>query len=97
MDYGDAYLANPASSPALSLDGLSFTYFAPNVRALAKGYHQYTESYTEYLRQQEDILEKVSNSATELNRPKLAKSTVEAIQLFDTLYTAYLLDGGKAD
>ena len=50
-----------------------------------------------YLRQQGDILEKVCNSATELHRLKLAKSTIESIQLYDTLYTAYLFDGGKAD
>ena len=96
-DYGDAYLASPAISPALSLDGLSLTYFSPSVRATAKGFHPDTESYSAFLKQQEDLFDKVSNSATELHQPKLSKSTVEAIQIFDTLYTAYLLDGGKAE
>ena len=97
MDYGDEYLTSPAPTHASSMDGLPMTYFSPGIRALAKGFQQDTESYTDYLRQQEDILKKVSNSATELHRPKLAQSTLEAIQLFDILYTAYLLDGGKAD
>jgi hypothetical protein len=72
-------------------------YFPPNVRAAAKGFTPDSEACTAYLKQQEDIYDKVSNSATELNRPRLAISTLEAIQLFDTLYTAYLLDGGKLD
>ena len=79
------------------MDGLPLTYFSPSVRAAAKGIQQDSDQYVAYMRQQEDILDKVSNSATELQRPKLSKSTVEAIQIFDTLYTAYLLDGGKAD
>ena len=73
------------------------THFPPGVRAFAMGLQQDSDQYVAYLRHQEDILDKASNSATEIHRPKLAKSTIESIQIFDTLYTAYLLDGGKAD
>ena len=97
IEYGDDYSISPATSAALILDNLPLTYFAPNVRAMAKGYHPDSDQYVAYLRQQEDTIDKGSNSSTQLNRPKLAKPTIEAIQVFDTLYTAYILDGGKAD
>ena len=97
VNYGDAYTDSPAPANVSFMDGLPMTYFSPGIRAMAKGLQQDSDQYVAYLRQQEDIVDKVSNSATELNRPKLCKSTVEAIQIFDTHYTAYLLDGGKAD
>ena len=71
IEYGDEYLSSPAISHASSMDGLSLTYFSPSVRAMAKGFQPDTESYSAYLKQQEDIVDKVSNSATKLNRPKL--------------------------
>ena len=79
IEYGDDYLISPAPTHASSMDGLPMTYFSPGIRAMAKGLQQDSDQYVAYLRQQEDIVDKVSNSATELNRPKLCKSTVEAI------------------
>ena len=64
-DYGDEYLSSPAPTNVSFMGGLPMTYFSPGIRAMAKGFKQDSDQYVTYMRQQEDIIDKVSNSATE--------------------------------
>ena len=50
IEYGDEYLISPATSAALTLDNLPLTHFAPNVRAMVKGYLSDSDQYVAYLR-----------------------------------------------
>ena len=61
IDCGGEYLITPlpGSSNTLLLDNLQLAYFSPSVRSVAKGLIRDSDLYNAYLKQQEDMYDKV--------------------------------------